>query len=87
MEVPCYLFFVASIVTGDATKGTPFPLFWLRYSLFAILYPTGISGELSVFISASKCHTFLSLLGSGNEWIVYCYAMAFPSSTLRAHCP
>ncbi len=24
----------------------PFPLFWLRYSLFIVLYPSGISGEL-----------------------------------------
>ncbi|WP_204269040.1 protein tyrosine phosphatase-like domain-containing protein, partial [Klebsiella aerogenes] len=35
VEVPRYLFYVAAIVTGDATKGTPYPLFWLRYSLFA----------------------------------------------------
>jgi hypothetical protein len=24
----------------------PYPLFWLRYSLFIVLYPSGISGEL-----------------------------------------
>lgn len=41
VEVPRYAFYVAAIITGDATKGTPFPLFWLRYSLFAVLYPTG----------------------------------------------
>ncbi len=78
VEVPRYLFYVTAIVTGDATKKTPFPLFWLRYSLFAVLYPTGISGELSVFITASKCDTFLSLLGKNNTSIMYWYAMAFP---------
>mmetsp|Transcript_16015 Transcript_16015/g.33486 ORF Transcript_16015/g.33486 Transcript_16015/m.33486 type:complete len:794 (+) Transcript_16015:21-2402(+) len=78
VEVPRYLFYVTAIVTGDATKKTPFPLFWLRYSLFAVLYPTGISGELSVFISASKCNTFLSLLGEKNKSIMYWYAMVFP---------
>ena len=78
VEVPRYLFYVTAIVTGDATKGTPYPLFWLRYSLFAVLYPSGISGELSVFINSSKCDTFLSLLGEGNKSIMYWYAMAFP---------
>eukprot|EP00584_Thalassiosira_punctigera_P004777 CAMPEP_0172527112 /NCGR_PEP_ID=MMETSP1067-20121228/1866_1 /TAXON_ID=265564 ORGANISM="Thalassiosira punctigera, Strain Tpunct2005C2" /NCGR_SAMPLE_ID=MMETSP1067 /ASSEMBLY_ACC=CAM_ASM_000444 /LENGTH=786 /DNA_ID=CAMNT_0013310779 /DNA_START=31 /DNA_END=2391 /DNA_ORIENTATION=+ len=78
VEVPRYLFYVAAIVTGDATKGTPFPLFWLRYSLFAVLYPSGISGELSVFINSSKCDTFLGLLGPGKESLMYWYAMMFP---------
>jgi len=78
VEVPRYLFYVTAIVTGDATKGTPYPIFWLRYSLFAILYPTGISGELSVFINSSKCDTFLSLLGDDKKTIMYWYAMAFP---------
>ena len=78
VEVPRYLFYVTAIVTGDATKGTPYVLFWLRYSLFAVLYPTGISGELSVFINASKCDVFLSLLGEGKESMMYWYAMVFP---------
>lgn len=42
VEVPRYLFYAVNLY---ATK-VPFPLFWLRYSLFAVLYPTGISGEL-----------------------------------------
>jgi len=78
VEVPRYLFYLTAIITGDATKGTPYPLFWLRYSLFAVLYPTGISGELSVFFAASKDDTFLSLLGENNKTIMYWYAMAFP---------
>ena len=41
VEIFRYLFYAAALVTGDSTKKTPFPLFWLRYSLFAVLYPTG----------------------------------------------
>ena len=41
VEVPRYLFYAVNLL-GQV----PFPRFWLRYSLFAILYPTGISGEL-----------------------------------------
>ena len=78
VEVPRYLFYLTALITGDATKGTPYPLFWLRYSLFAVLYPTGISGELSVFFSAAKDDSFLHLLGSDYTTLMYGYAMAFP---------
>jgi len=27
--------------------GIPFPLIWLRYSMFIVLYPTGVFGEMS----------------------------------------
>jgi len=53
VEVPRYAFYLAALVTGDATKKTPYPLFWLRYSLFAVLYPTGIVGEMTVFLAAA----------------------------------
>ena len=43
VEVPRYLFYVFS-----QFKGAPVPawLFWLRYSLFIVLYPSGITGEV-----------------------------------------
>ncbi len=41
MEVPRYAFYVSSLLQ----KKVPFPLFWLRYSLFMVLYPAGITGE------------------------------------------
>ena len=41
VEIPRYLYYAT-----DLMNATPYLLFWLRYSLFAILYPTGISGEL-----------------------------------------
>jgi hypothetical protein len=78
VEVPRYAFYVAAIITGDATKGTPYPLFWLRYSLFAVLYPTGITGELTVFLAASKDSVFLNYLGEGGVDTMYYFIMSFP---------
>ena len=44
VEIPRYLFYCAAV----STPGKPVNslLFWLRYNLFIILYPSGISGEL-----------------------------------------
>jgi hypothetical protein len=58
VEVPRYLFYLIALMTGDATKKTPYVLFWLRYSLFAVLYPTGITGEVTVFLAAAKDEAF-----------------------------
>ena len=41
VEVPRYAFYVSALLQ----EATPFPLFWLRYSLFMVLYPAGITGE------------------------------------------
>ena len=43
VEVPRYLFYVYAQFKSIET---PYALFWLRYSLFMLLYPTGISGEV-----------------------------------------
>ena len=61
VEVPRYAFYVMALISGDATKKTPFWLFWLRYSLFAVLYPTGITGELTVFFKAASDSAFISM--------------------------
>ena len=67
VEVPRYAFYVSAIATGDATKKTPFPLFWLRYSLFAVLYPTGITGEILVFLASRSDDTFLFQFSNGSD--------------------
>ena len=64
VEVPRYSFYLAALITGDATKKTPYFLFWLRYSLFAVLYPLGISGELFTFYNAISDPVFLSAFPS-----------------------
>ena len=45
VEVPRYAFYVNGLLGPGGQAGTLYPVFWLRYSLFAILYPTGITGE------------------------------------------
>ncbi|KAL7567360.1 hypothetical protein ACA910_010256 [Epithemia clementina (nom. ined.)] len=62
VEVPRYAFYFMALLTGDATMKTPFPLFWLRYSLFAVLYPSGITGELTVFFSAASDAAFANAI-------------------------
>jgi very-long-chain (3R)-3-hydroxyacyl-CoA dehydratase len=44
VEVPRYGFYLASLLSGP--DGVPGWLTWLRYSLFMVLYPAGISGEI-----------------------------------------
>lgn len=78
VEVPRYAFYMAALITGDATKKTPYPLFWLRYSLFAVLYPTGIFGELTVFLAAAKDPTFLHYFGEAHATNMYYFIMSFP---------
>ena len=48
VEVPRYLFYGLYLINA-----VPYPIFWLRYSLFAILYPTGIVGELGCMYYAA----------------------------------
>eukprot|EP01127_Copromyxa_protea_P001410 TRINITY_DN11410_c0_g1_i1.p1 TRINITY_DN11410_c0_g1~~TRINITY_DN11410_c0_g1_i1.p1 ORF type:complete len:725 (-),score=176.21 TRINITY_DN11410_c0_g1_i1:99-2273(-) len=42
VEIPRYLFYALNFVQSKVF----FPVFWLRYTLFMVLYPTGITGEL-----------------------------------------
>ncbi len=74
------MFYASALITGDATKNTPFFLFWLRYSLFAILYPTGITGELTVFFKAAADANFPGVAyGSGVAALVnFVYATLLP---------
>lgn len=75
VEVFRYMFYATAIVTGDSTKKTPYVLFWLRYSLFAVLYPTGITGELTVFFKAASDPAFGGLMGGA---VAFVYAEFLP---------
>ena len=46
IEVVRYSFYAWNIVVDGNVQKVPYTLFWLRYNLFQILYPTGITGEL-----------------------------------------
>jgi very-long-chain (3R)-3-hydroxyacyl-CoA dehydratase len=53
VEVPRYLFFALDQLGSALDKPmVPYPLKWLRYSLFAVLYPSGITGELWTIYNA-----------------------------------
>ena len=61
-EVPRYAFYLS----GLTLKQVPFALFWLRYSLFAVLYPAGITGEWFTLRAAGPvlpASTLSALLG------------------------
>ena len=51
VEVPRYLFYVAAQL--QPSHEIPSPLFWLRYSLFMVLYPSGITGEMFQMLIAA----------------------------------
>lgn len=62
-----------------------YPVTWLRYSMFPILYPTGVAGELGCvyyampFLAVGKCGLFAESFG----WIKFpgvllLYAVSFP---------
>lgn len=54
VEIVRYIFYAFKLVAKEPEK-IPFPLFWLRYSLFMILYPSGITGEiLQIFTAFSS---------------------------------
>merc|ERR1719247_1284135 len=58
VEVPRYAFYLNTLLGPGGQTGILFPIFWLRYSLFAILYPTGISGEVLTMIAALSDASF-----------------------------
>ena len=63
VEVPRYAFYLNNLLGPGGQKGTLYPIFWLRYSLFAILYPTGITGEILCLLACLNDASFGSALG------------------------
>ena len=59
VEVPRYAFYLNNLLGPGGQKGTLYPIFWLRYSLFAILYPTGISGEILCLLACLNDASFV----------------------------
>ena len=57
----------------------PFPLFWLRYSLFMILYPSGITGELLQFWASFPDTSVATPMWYRFAWsVVLSYSFAGP---------
>jgi very-long-chain (3R)-3-hydroxyacyl-CoA dehydratase len=75
VEVPRYLFYALNLVDM-----VPYPLFFLRYSLFAVLYPTGITGELGCVYSAAQAvfgaGTFADMAQNNKLHFVFLFLVA-----------
>eukprot|EP00303_Exanthemachrysis_gayraliae_P003631 CAMPEP_0206016888 /NCGR_PEP_ID=MMETSP1464-20131121/23809_1 /ASSEMBLY_ACC=CAM_ASM_001124 /TAXON_ID=119497 /ORGANISM="Exanthemachrysis gayraliae, Strain RCC1523" /LENGTH=787 /DNA_ID=CAMNT_0053390719 /DNA_START=11 /DNA_END=2374 /DNA_ORIENTATION=+ len=65
VEVPRYAFYLNALLAPKGTEGTLYPVFWLRYSLFAILYPTGITGEVLTMYKARSTAELAAALPNG----------------------
>lgn len=76
VEVPRYAFYVFSVLHG--TNGVPYPIFFLRYSLFYVLYPSGITGEVVTMYSA------LPHMAAGGAWQFLKYANLLPAVITEA---
>lgn len=70
VEVPRYAFYLNNLVGPGGQAGTLYPIFWLRYSLFAILYPTGITGEVLTMINCLSDPAFSSAMNGFAPLIV-----------------
>ena len=68
VEVPRYLFYVcATIKQARPAFDAPRALQWLRYNMFLVLYPAGISGEVGCLLFALPGAWRLRwALGAGN---------------------
>jgi len=76
VEVPRYLFYSLNLIPAFSGDKMPSPIFALRYSLFMVLYPTGITGEILQGVAALP---FLSSLNPLYARIAHVYlAMYLP---------
>lgn len=65
VEVPRYAFYLNALLSPKGSEGTLYPVFWLRYSLFSVLYPTGITGECMTMWAACGTPALAALLPNG----------------------
>ena len=63
VEVPRYAFYLNTLLGPGGQAGTLYPIFWLRYSLFFLLYPTGITGEVVTFYASLSDPAFQAAWG------------------------
>jgi len=74
-EIPRYLFYVFNLAVGSV----PFPIFFVRYSSFMVLYPAGITGEIFQCLnSLEHWSTALPVWGRMLKVILVLYAPGSP---------
>jgi len=81
VEVPRYLFYAVALLSPSSV---PWLLTWLRYSLFLVLYPTGITGEVLCLLSALswlRRHDHVLSVAMPNalnfefSYVIFCYVI------------
>jgi len=84
VEVPRYLFYICARLGPPGPKGTPFVVFFLRYSLFFVLYPTGITGEVLTLRAALPYLRRFTLGYSHVRTTVNLYGYPVPAAWIMA---
>ena len=70
VEPPRYLYYTLNLLYPSPAS-LPYPLTYLRYSLFLLLYPTGITGEVWCLLTALPYlarHPSVLSVGMPNSW-------------------
>mmetsp|Transcript_19842 Transcript_19842/g.35913 ORF Transcript_19842/g.35913 Transcript_19842/m.35913 type:complete len:785 (+) Transcript_19842:47-2401(+) len=69
----------------DPVFQMPFPLVWLRYSLFLVLYPMGVSGECLCVWTGVHCLTVEAsgAMATGSAWVLQNLRFVFHSVGLQ----
>ena len=71
-EIPRYIFYIYNQFMDS--MATPYPLFWLRYSLFIVLYPCGITGEMLqtyAFWREARSDNVMATYATYAVWVTY----------------
>lgn len=80
VEVPRYLFYAFNLWMPNV----PYPLFFLRYNLFMVLYPSGISGEILQIYTSLAFLTPLCYKLSVSLFPLYAFGGPFMIMTMFA---
>lgn len=72
-EIVRYSYYGANLRNPD---NVPYLLTWLRYSLFYVLYPTGVASELSIiYLSLGEAER---VVGSWYSWLLFAMLFTYP---------
>lgn len=72
-EIVRYSYYAANLKDPN---NVPYVLTWLRYSLFYVLYPTGVASEVSIiYLSLEEAE---KVVGSWYRWLLFAILFTYP---------
>jgi very-long-chain (3R)-3-hydroxyacyl-CoA dehydratase len=77
-EVIRYVFYACTLVGSE-----PYPLLWLRYTTFYLLYPTGASSEAALIFSTLPPFSNLSAWGLTDVFRLAMFCIWWPCECLH----